>query len=120
VSSPGTLGYIDDLNDGWGEAAHLAVHMIGTQGLATGGMLAFSLCAVWLGITNARAKVLPRAVTVTAVAPALLILMGMLGPLGVGPSALYVVYVVAFLGLIPWALVLGVSLLRTKPAGIEA
>lgn len=37
VSTPGTLIYIADLDSEWGEAAYLAVQMIGLQGLSTRG-----------------------------------------------------------------------------------
>ena len=114
VSTPGTLSYIDDLDHTWGTTAHLAVHMIGTQGLVPAGVLALSIWAVWLAVANSRSRVLPRAVTVMALFPGLLILMGVMGPMGVGFDALYLVYVGSFLGLIPWCLVLGMSLLRVE------
>jgi hypothetical protein len=118
VSTPGTLQFMSDLDSSWGEAAYLAVQIVGSQGMATGGLLAFSVWAIWVGVVNARAKVLSRAVTVVSVFPALLILMGILGPLEVAPDALYFLYVLAFLGLLPWCLTLGVSLIRIQPRNI--
>lgn len=120
VSTPGTLEYMGDLDRAWGEAAYLAVQIIGSQGMATGGLLAFSAWAAWLGFANARAKTLNRAVTVLALSPVLLILMGILGPLAVGPDALYLVYVVAFIGLAPWCLTVAVSLTRAKPHQVKS
>ncbi len=73
-----------------------------------------SLWAVGVSHLNREANVVSRAVSRAGVLPALLVTMGIIGPLNVAPDGLYLVYVLSFLGTIVWCVMLGVSLVRQK------
>lgn len=114
VSTPGTLIYIDGLDHAWGLSAYLAVQMVGTQGLGTGGLLALSFWAIGTSAVSVRRRTFPRAISVMGTFPVLLVLAGVAGPLGIAPDAGYFVYVAAFLGLVIWCIACGLVLLLRK------
>ncbi len=115
VQTPGTVVHIDNLNHESGLAAYAAVQMAGTQGFGSSGAFALAMWGVGTTVATFRTGVLPKAVLVATVFPALFILTGLGGPLIGSPDGLYMVYMLSLLGLMVWCLALGMRLLRLKP-----
>jgi hypothetical protein len=116
MNSPGTLGYMADLNRDWGLSAYLAVQMAGTQGLAAAGIFGFSVWAIGLSLEGWRSRKLPLALAVFGVVPALPWLMGLLGRAGALPDSLWLLYISSIiLGIPLWSVILGIFLLWRKP-----
>ena len=109
--SAGPLFYIDSLDHDWGEAAYLAVQMVGIHGFAQAAVLALCMWAVGISLIGFRAKAVPLVLCALGVIPAFRIL-GILGPLGVLPEGLWLFFMASIPGVMLWCLLLGIVLLR--------
>lgn len=85
IGVSGPLLHFAGLRDEWGEAAYLAIQIF-SQGLLISGIFALCLWAVGLSLIGLRTKVIPFALCVLGVVPALRIVSGILGPLGLLPG----------------------------------
>jgi hypothetical protein len=118
-TSHGTIGYIEGMDRDWAEAAYLAVHMIGTQGLLP---MAAHLLAAWLvliAVVAIRRGV--RWLSVIGILPAFLLVLYVVDALvpaaddSAVSGAVWFVYVFAMLLAQPLALV-AVGLVALRPA----
>ena len=105
------LLYIDGLNHAWGEAAYLVVQLMGIHGFAQAGIFALCLWAVGISLIGFGTKALPLGLCLLGVVPAFRIL-GILGPLGVLPDGLWILFMVSIPGVMVWCLLLGAVLVR--------
>ena len=115
--SGGPIRYVQGLDQDWGEAAYLVTQFVGTQALATGGLV---LLALWLGSVawmGARRGVIPRAVALLAVLPVLR-LVGVLGPFGIEAEGVWLLLVLAIPAAFAWLVLLGATIRR--PEGMTA
>lgn len=72
-TSHGTIGYIEEMDRGWAQAAYLGTHMIGTQGLLP---MAAHLLAAWLvGVAVMSWRHGSRRLALVGVLPALLLVL---------------------------------------------
>ena len=116
------LLYIDGLDRDWGEAAYLAIQMVGLHGFAQAAVTAACLWVVGVALMGLRTRALPIALCVIALVPAFR-LLGVLGPLGVLdglPEETWFLFMVSIPGLLLWCLLLGIVLLRRGVADAEA
>ena len=108
------LLYIDGLDRDWGEAAYLAIQMIGMHGFAQAAVTASCLWVVGVALMGMRTRSFPIAVCALALVPAFR-LLGVLGPLeyfdGL-PEETWFLFMVSIPGLLLWCLLLGIVLLR--------
>jgi len=81
----GPLLYIDSLNHDWGQAAYLAVQMVGIHGFAQAAVLALCTWAVGISLIGLRSKTVPIALGALGIFPAFHLVAALLGPLGVLP-----------------------------------
>lgn len=97
----------------WGESAYLAVQMAGVQGVGIAGILSLCLWAVGLSLIGLRYRVLPIALVILGVFPAIRVVTSTLGVLGLLPDddLLWMVSISGIFGLVLWCLLLGVVLL---------
>lgn len=118
--SAGPMLHIDSLNHDWGEAAYVAVQMVGTHLMAAGGLLALSIWAAAIAVLGWRTGALPRWLSILAVVPAMR-LVSVLGPLGLGdgPDVIWLAFMASILGTGAWLVLFGVALLR-RPASEAA
>lgn len=115
MNAPGTLLYMESLDPEWGQAAYLAVQMVGTQGLAAAGIFGFSIWAIGLSVAGRRQDTLPPGLAIMGIVPALPWLLGLLGRAGLLPDSLWLLYISSIiLGIPIWSVVLGVFFLRQK------
>ena len=115
INAPGTLLYMESLDPAWGQAAYLAVQMVGTQGLAAAGIFGFSIWAVGLSVAGRRQGALPPGLAMSGIVPTLPWLMGLLGRAGLLPDSLWLLYIFSILLTIPiWSVVLGIFFLTRK------
>ena len=107
--SGGPVRYVQGLDQAWGETAYLVTQFVGIQALVTGGLVLLDLWLVgvaWLGV---RRGVIPRAVAVLAVLPALR-LVGVLGPFGIEADGLWPLLMLAIPATFAWLVVLGATI----------
>jgi hypothetical protein len=110
----GPLLYIDGLDRDWGEAAYLAIQMIGLHGFAQAAITAACLWAVGVSVIGLRTRALPVALCVLALIPAFR-LVGVLGPLGILdalPGETWFLFMASIPGLLIWCLLFGLVSLR--------
>jgi len=111
------LLYIDGLRHEWGVTAYLIVQMVGVQGFAQAGIVNFGLWALGVSLVNARIHLFPRALSLLGVFPAFHLFAGLFGPfLGTALDSLFMLYVLSIFGTVLWCFVLGILLVRWKPA----
>lgn len=112
----GPLAHIAGLDPAWGEAAFLAVQMLGTHGFAQIALLAFAAWALGVAVVGWRSRAIPRVVAMLAVLPGAR-LVAVLGPLGLGdgPDAVWVLLMASIGATLLWLLVIGAVLLRRAP-----
>lgn len=104
--SEGPVRYVQSLDQGWGETAYLVTQFVGVQGFAVGGLL---LLALWIAGTawlGAASGLVPRALAVLALLPAVRII-GVLGPLGVEVEGAWILLMVAIPAAFGWVAILG-------------
>lgn len=111
------LLHIDGLQRSWGEAAYLAIQMLGIHVFAQGALLALSAWAVMIALLGARTRSLPLALCALGVVPGLR-LVGLAGPfVPLDDDAAGIVWM-AWMASIPatlvWTGLLGVALLRRR------
>jgi hypothetical protein len=113
IGSSEPLTYMAGLRLEWGEAGYVAVQMAGVQGLVAAGLLTLPLWVVGLSLIGWRSRSIPRWLCALAVVPAIRVVLGPLGVLGLLPDEdfLWFLSIVAVFGLIAWCLLLGVLLL---------
>ena len=116
------LLYIDGMDHAWGEAAYVAIQMIGLHGFAQAAITAACLWVTGLALIGLRTRVLPIALCVLAIIPAfrLLAVLGPLGILDVLPEETWFLFMAAIPGLLVWCLLLGIVLLRRAFASARA
>ena len=114
VGASGPLLHIAGLRDDWGETAYLVVQMAGVHGVGQAGVITLCLWAVGLSLIGLRTGVLPRALCVLGMLPAIRLVGVTLGPLGVLPDSdlLWPIFMAAIVGTMLWFLLLGIVLLR--------
>jgi hypothetical protein len=97
----------------WGESAYLAVQMAGVQGVGIAGILSLCLWAVGLSLIGLRYRVLPIALVILGVFPAIRVVTSTLGVLGLLPDddLLWLVSISGIFGLMLWCLLFGLVLL---------
>jgi hypothetical protein len=111
------LLYIDSLGHEWGVIAYLIVQMVGVQGFAQAGIVNFSFWAIGVSLVNIRARQFPRVLSLLGVLPAFHLFTGLFGPfLGTALDNLFVFYILSIFGTVLWCFVLGILLVRRKPA----
>ena len=111
------LLYIDGLRHDWGLTAYLIVQMVGIQGFLQAGIVNFSFWAIGVSLVNVRSRVFPRALSMLVVFPAFHMFTLLFGPfLGKAFDGLYVFYILSVFGTVLWCFMLGILLLRWKPA----
>ena len=108
----GPLLYIDSLNHDWGEAAYLAVQMVGIHGFAQAALFALCTWAVGISLIGLRTKAIPLALCALGTIPAFRLLAALFGPLGVLPDGLWFLSMASIPGVMLWCLILGIVLLR--------
>ena len=116
------LLYIDGLDRDWGEAAYLAMQMIGIHGFAQAAITAACLWVVGVALVGIRSRSLPIALCAIALIPAFR-LLAVLGPLGVLdglPEETWFLFMASIPGLLLWCLLLGIVLLRRALASADA
>lgn len=113
------LLYIDGLDHDWGEAAYVAIQMIGLHGFAQAAITAVCLWVTGVSLIGLRSRALPLALCVLAIIPAFR-LLGVLGPLGVLPEWGWFLFMASIPGLLVWCLLLGIVLLRRALASARA
>jgi hypothetical protein len=113
IGSSGPLLHMAGLRDAWGEGAYVAAQVV-SQAVLIGGIFAVCLWSVGLSLIGMRTKVIPLALCALAAFPAVRILSGLLGPLGLVPDVdgLWVLSIASTFGTILWCLLLGMVLLR--------
>ena len=113
IGSSGPLLHMAGLRAEWGEGAYLAAQVV-SQAVLIGGLLALCLWAVGLSVIGLRTAALPRALCVLGLLPAIRIVTGTLGPLGLMPDEdiLWLIGMASIFGTILWCLLLGAVLLR--------
>jgi hypothetical protein len=113
IGSSGPLLHMAGLSQKWGEGAYLAAQVF-SQAVLIGGIFALCLWAVGLSLIGLRTKAIPLALCVLGILPAVRIVGGTLGPLGLLPDTevLWLIGMASILGTILWCLLLGVVLLR--------
>jgi hypothetical protein len=116
------LLYIDGLDRDWGEAAYLAIQMIGLHGFAQAAVMAACLWVVGVALMGMRARALPMALCIFALIPAFR-LLGALGPLGMLdglPEESWFLFMISIPGLLLWCLLLGIVMIRRDLAFARA
>ena len=116
------LLYIDGLDHDWGEAAYLAIQMVGLHGFAQAAVTAACLWVVGVALMGMRSRALPIALSVLALIPGFR-LLAVLGPLGVLdglPEETWFLFMASIPGLLLWCLLLGIVLLRRALTSPEA
>ena len=116
------LLYIDGLDHDWGEAAYVALQMIGMHGFAQAAVTASCLWVVGVALMGMRTRCLPIALCAIALVPAFR-LLGVLGPLGVLdalPEGTWFLFMASIPGLLLWCLLLAIVLLRRALASADA
>lgn len=108
------LLYVDGLDTGWGETAYLVSQMAGIHGFAQAAIVASCGWAVGIGILGQRARAVPRWLAVLVVIP-LVRIVAVLGPLGLLPDGLWIVFMLSIPGTFAWFALLGFVLLRRAP-----
>lgn len=115
--SAGPILHIDELDRQWGEAAYLAVQMVGTHLMAQAALLTFALWASGVAIVGWWSRAVPRWLSVLAIVPAMR-LVAVLGPLGLGegPEIVWLAFMGSIAGTPVWLLLFGLTLLRRDAA----
>jgi len=114
----GPLLYVRGLDAGWGETAYLITQFVGVHLLAQGGILLLTFWIVgvaWLGV---RRRIVPRPLALLALIPGIR-LLGFLGPWGVLPDGLWILFMAAIPAAFLWLIFAGVSsadILASHPA----
>ena len=111
--------YIDSLDHDWGQAAYLAVQMVGIHGFAQAGTFALCAWVVGVSIVGVRAKVVPAALALLALLPGFRLVGLLVAPFVTLPDAWWLIGIAAIPGAMLWCLLLGVVFLRrhaTAPA----
>ena len=108
----GPLLYIDSLNHDWGQAAYLAVQMVGIHGFAQAAIFGLCTWAVGISLICLRSKAIPLALCALGALPAFRLMSALLGPLGVLPDGLWFLSMASIPGVMLWCLILGIVLLR--------
>ena len=113
VGSSGPLLHIAGLKEEWGEVAYLAAQVTG-QALLVSGIVGLCLWAIGLSLIGIQTRVFPIALCALGAFPAIRLVTGTLGPLGLLPDSdlLWVFSIAAIPGTMLWCLVLGLVLLR--------
>lgn len=113
IGSSEPVLYIAGLREEWGEAAYLAVQMAGVQGVGIAAIFALCLWAVGLSLIGFRSRVLPLALCALGVLPALRVVVGPLGILGILPDDdfIWVLTILGIFGVLLWSLLLGILVL---------
>lgn len=111
IGAVGPLQHIASLDAAWGETAYLVVQMAGVQGVLPAGLLALGVWAAGLSLIGLRTRLIPLAVAVLGVVPAVHVLGRLVGNLGVLPDEAWLLMVVSIPGTLAWCLLLGVGLL---------
>ena len=106
------LLYIDGLDHAWGEAAYVAVQMVGIHGFAQAG--AFALCAwvVGLSLIGLRTGIIPVALCALAVVPAFRLIGLSVAPFVDLPEVLWIISIAAIPIVMLWCILLGLILVR--------
>ncbi len=117
--SAGPILHINGLDGDWGEAAYIAVQMIGIHLMAEAGLLMFALWAAAIAVVGWQTGALPRWLCVLAIVPALR-LVAVLGPLGLGdgPDVVWVSFMISIAGTMVWLVLFGLVLLRRPAAPV--
>ena len=113
IGSSDPVIHIANYRAEWGESAYLAVQMAGVQGVGIAGILSLCLWAVGLSLIGLRYRVLPIALVILGVFPAIRVVTSTLGVLGLLPDddLVWMVSISGIFGLMLWCLLLGVVLL---------
>lgn len=111
--SAGPLLHIDGLDRQWGEAAYIAVQMVGTHLMAGAALLTFGFWAGGVAIVGWRSRAVPRWLALLALVPAMR-LVAILGPLGLGdgPDIVWLAFMASIASTPVWLLLFGLTLLR--------
>ena len=114
VNASGPAIHIAGLDESWGQAAFVAIQ-VGGQALLISGLFMVGLWSVGVSILGYRANALPTWLCALGALPAVRLVMGLLGPLGLLPAIglLWPLWMAAILGTMLWYLLLGAVLLRT-------
>ena len=118
MQSIGTVPYIASLDQSWGESAYLAVHLVGTQGLISAGMIGVAGWLVALGLVFARRRIwLPVASTLFPAVVLIVLALDLALPWldEANLDGLFVVYIASSIVGIPvCCLSFGIALLFTR------
>lgn len=114
IGGSGPLLHIAGLNAAWGEVAYLVVQMAGVQGVLPAGLLTLALWAV--GLSWAGFRVLPRAVCLLGLFPAVHVLSRLVGELGIIPESGWLLMIASIPGTLLWCAALGIGLLVRPPS----
>jgi hypothetical protein len=104
--------YIDGLDHDWGEVAYLAVQMVGVHGVEQGGIVALCMWIVGTSVLGYRAKVIPLALGLLAIAPAYRLVALMSGPFVELPDVTWILAIAAIPISLAWCFLLGLVLQR--------
>lgn len=110
IGAVGPLLHIASLDAAWGETAYLVVQMAGVQGLLPAGLLALAIWAVGLSVIGIRTRLVPLAICVLGIVPAIHVVGRVVGGLGVLPDEAWLLMIASIPGTLVWCLLLGIGL----------
>lgn len=111
IGAVGPLLHIASLDAAWGETAYLVVQMAGVQGVLPAGLLSLALWATGLSLIGLRTRLIPLAVCVFGLVPAIHVVGRLVSELGVLPDEAWLLMIASIPGTLLWCLLLGAGLL---------
>jgi hypothetical protein len=110
IAAVGPLLHMASLNAAWGETAYLVIQMAGVQGVLGVGMLALAVWAVGLSLVGLRTRIIPLAICVLGIIPAIHVAGRLVGHLNVLPDGAWFLLIASIPGTLVWCLLLGIGL----------
>jgi hypothetical protein len=110
IAAVGPLLHMASLDAAWGETAYLVVQMAGVQGVLGVGMLALAVWAVGLSLVGLRTRIIPLAICVLGIIPAIHVAGRLVGHLNVLPDGAWLLLIASIPGTLVWCLLLGIGL----------
>lgn len=111
MGASGPLLHVAGLRQEWAETAYLVVQMAGVQGLLPAGLFGLAMWAVGLSLVGARTRVIPLAVCILGILPAVHVVGRLIGGLGVLPDVAWLFLILSIPGTMAWCLALGIAFL---------
>jgi hypothetical protein len=110
IGAVGPLLHIASLDAAWGETAYLVVQMAGVQGLLPAGLLALGVWATGLSLIGLRTRLIPLAMCILGLIPAIHVAGRLVGELDVLPEEAWLLMIASIPGTLVWCVLLGLGL----------